>query len=77
MPEKRRWTDDDIALLINMAGKQPSAKIAGMLGRGMSAVAVKAHELRLSLKMDRARQSQVTRPDPGPSGMDLTDWRTN
>ena len=56
MRKHRRWTQDDIASLINMAGKQPTAKIASLLGRGMAAVAVKAHELKISLKMDRSRQ---------------------
>lgn len=63
MLEKRRWTQDEIASLINMAGKQPTAKIANLLGRGKTAVAVKAHELKISLRVQPFRS--------GVAGVDL------
>ena len=46
----RRWTSDDIGKLKEMAGKQSREKIAAELGRGPSAIAVKAHQLRISLR---------------------------
>jgi hypothetical protein len=50
----RRWTTDDIAKLKEMAGKYPAAQIAAELGRGLSATRVKAHLLRVSLRLSRA-----------------------
>jgi hypothetical protein len=47
----RRWTADDIAKLKNLAQKQPRQVIAAELGRSPSATAVKAHQLKLSLKV--------------------------
>jgi hypothetical protein len=49
----RRWTADDIAKLKNMAQKEPSANVAAQLGRSVSATAVKAHQLGISLKVPR------------------------
>ena len=49
----RRWTEDDIAKLKNMAQKAPSAKVAEQLGRSVAATAVKAHQLGISLKVPR------------------------
>jgi hypothetical protein len=51
----RRWTVDDIATLKNLARKYPAAAIAGQLGRSAAATAIKAHELKLSLKMQRRK----------------------
>ena len=51
MPEARRaWTEDDIARLKSMAGQVPWGGIAAELGRSPGALAVKACELRLSLR---------------------------
>ena len=47
----KRWTADDIAKLKNLAQKQPRQAIAAELGRSPSATAVKAHQLKLSLKV--------------------------
>jgi hypothetical protein len=47
----KRWTADDIAKLKNLAQKQPRQVIAAELGRSPSATAVKAHQLKLSLKV--------------------------
>jgi len=49
----RRWTEDDIAKLKNMAQRKPPADIAAALGRSVGALSVKAHQLKLSLKMPR------------------------
>jgi hypothetical protein len=49
----RRWTADDIAKLKNMAQKEPSANVAAQLGRSVGATAVKAHQLGISLRVQR------------------------
>ena len=74
-PTFRRWTADDIAKLKNMAQKLPSSTIAAQLGRSVAATAVKAHELKLSLRMQtqsNQRQS-LSGGDPGPAGFDLRE----
>jgi hypothetical protein len=45
-----------------MAQKYPAARIAEELGRGLSATVVKAHELKLSLRMQnpKAGPEEVT-----------------
>jgi hypothetical protein len=69
-PTFRRWTADDIAKLKNLAQKQRPADIAAQLGRSVSATAVKAHELNLSLKMPRNSldRSATDSTDPPSSG---------
>jgi hypothetical protein len=47
----RRWTADDIAKLKNLAQRHPRAEIAAKLGRSVAATTLKAHELKLSLRM--------------------------
>ncbi|HEY8670142.1 MAG TPA: hypothetical protein VIL63_04835 [Terriglobales bacterium] len=49
----RRWTEDDIEKLKNMAQKKSPADIAAALGRSVGALSVKAHQLRVSLKVPR------------------------
>ena len=51
----KRWTADDIAKLRNMAGSYPAAQIAAELGRGLSATRVKAHLLKVSLRLRRSQ----------------------
>ena len=41
----RRWTADDVTKLRQLAGRHPRNAIAAQLGRGPSALAVKAHQL--------------------------------
>jgi hypothetical protein len=55
----RRWAEDDIAKLKDMAQKYPVAQIASQLGRGISATRVKAHLLKLSLRMSRPCDPQA------------------
>ena len=64
---RRRWTDQDVAKLKSMAQKYPSAQIASEIGRGMASVRTKAHELAISLRMDRRQRQTI---DPGASGLD-------
>ena len=71
----RRWTKEDIARLKNLARKYPTASVAGQLGRSAAATAIKAHELKISLKMQR-RNTEGEPPtvvDPVSCGMDLPE----
>ena len=67
----RPWTDEEITKLRSMAQRYPARTIAAELGRGVSAVAVKAHQLRLSLKVKSKAQKPLV--DPGPAGFDWVD----
>jgi hypothetical protein len=74
-PNFRRWTADDISKLKNLAQTHSTAQIAEQLGRSPLATAIKAHELKLSLKM---RRRNTTEPnfsgvDPGPAGFDWAE----
>jgi hypothetical protein len=62
-----RWSDDDIAKLKSLAQKYPTAAIAAQLGRSTAATVVKAHELKLSLRV--RPEKRTTTMDPGPPGM--------
>jgi hypothetical protein len=68
----RNWTDDDIARLKQMAQKFPTAKIAADLGRSIGATIVKAHELKLSLRVNPDENS-TRDPDPGDPDTGGTD----
>ncbi|WP_156929080.1 SANT/Myb-like DNA-binding domain-containing protein [Bradyrhizobium sp. th.b2] len=46
----RSWTAEEIEKLKAMAGKLPTGKIAEHLGRGPMAIAMKAHQLKVSLR---------------------------
>jgi hypothetical protein len=65
----RRWTADDVTKLRQLAGKHPRNAIAAQLGRGPSALAVKAHQLKVSLRVVRSNETP-TGVDPGPAGFD-------
>jgi hypothetical protein len=65
----RRWTADDIAKLKNLAQRHSRAEIAE-LGRSVAATTLKAHELKLSLRM-RDPGDEVQR-GRGAAGMDLS-----
>jgi hypothetical protein len=65
----RRWSNEDIAKLKSMAQKYPTAAIATQLGRSTAATIVKAHELKLSLRV--RSETRPTKIDPGPSGIEL------
>jgi len=70
----RRWSSDDILKLKMLAQKYPAATIAEQLGRSPAALAVKAHELKLSLKLKRPTvDHQLSGADPGAAGFDLKD----
>jgi hypothetical protein len=65
-PTFRRWTADDIAKLKNMAQKRRPADIAAQLGRSISATAVKAHQLNVSLRMPRGGSEVSATDDLAP-----------
>ena len=73
--DTRGWTADDILRLKELAQTCPPAQIAAQLGRSPSATAVKAHELKLSLKLWRPNINEPNFPgvDPGPAGFDWPD----
>jgi hypothetical protein len=60
---RRRWTYKDVAKLLSMAQKYPSAQIASEIGRPIASVRTKACELSISLRIDR-RQRQTIDPEP-------------
>ena len=60
-----RWSNEELARLREWAGKRPLKEIAARLGRNEAAVAGKAYEIGISLRVKRSM-------DPGPAGMDLT-----
>jgi hypothetical protein len=64
-----RWSADDIAKLKSMAQKYPTTTIAAQLGRSTAATIVKAHELKLSLRVRPKKRELVS--EPGPSGLEL------
>ena len=57
----RRWTANDIEKLRRLAGKFSAAEIAAELGRTRGSLAVKAHELKISLRSEARpwRQAQA------------------
>jgi hypothetical protein len=63
----RRWTAEDVTKLRQLAGKHPRNAIAAQLGRGPSALAVKAHLLKVSLRVVRNSEAPTfSDTDPGP-----------
>jgi hypothetical protein len=74
-PNFRRWTSDDISILKKLAQTHPMPQIAAQLGRSPSAVALKAHEMKLTLRMHRYNAQEPNFPcvDPGPAGFDWVE----
>ena len=63
-----RWTGADMLKLKDLAQKYPAATIAEQLGRSPTALAVKAHELQLSLRLRRGKM-RTSGDDPRPAGV--------
>ena len=55
MPERKRWTNEDIDLLTRLARKYAASEIARELGRGLPATIMKAHKLGISLRLKPKR----------------------
>jgi hypothetical protein len=53
MAARIRWTAENIEKLKQLAGKLPPAEIAAKLGRTPGSLAVKAHEIKISLKVPK------------------------
>ena len=72
---RTRWTGEEIQKLTDLAQKYPTANIAAQVGRSVSALVAKAHELKLSLRVKRGSRShpRVSSHDPGPAGLDLNE----
>jgi hypothetical protein len=64
--QRRRWTHEDVAKLLKMAQKYPTAQIASEIGRPINSVRTKAHELALSLRMDRGQRRASEPRASGP-----------
>jgi uncharacterized iron-regulated protein len=64
---RRPWTWDEVEKLLNMAQKYPTAQIAAEIGRPIHSVRTKAHELKISLRLDRDQRQDLftTAPPPG------------
>ena len=54
----RRWTANEIEKLRRLAGKRRPAEIATELGRTRGSLAVKAHELKISLRVVEGRSEK-------------------
>jgi hypothetical protein len=65
------WSEEEIAKLRSMAQRYPSRRIAAVLGRGFSATVVKAHQLRLSLKVKSKAPGPTA--DPGEAGFNWSE----
>jgi hypothetical protein len=56
---RRPWTWEEVEKLLNMAQKYPTAQIASEIGRPIASVRTKAHELAVSLRMDRDQRQDL------------------
>jgi hypothetical protein len=60
---RRPWTWEEVEKLLNMAQKYPTAQIASEIGRPIPSVRTKAHELAISLRMDRDQRQDLFTAD--------------
>jgi hypothetical protein len=71
---RRCWSADDITKLRQLAGIHRRNAIAAQLGRAPSALSVKAHQLKVSLRVARDNEAPtISGADPGPAGFDWTE----
>jgi hypothetical protein len=66
----RRWSDEEISKLKEMAGQFRAKKIAGELHRGVGATIVRAHRQGISLRPPK--RETLPEVDPSPAGLDLS-----
>jgi hypothetical protein len=65
---RKRWSEAEVAKLKSMAGKYPVQEIANELGRGIAATIMKAHDLRVSLRMQPKPETRhAVHEEPAPS----------
>jgi hypothetical protein len=60
---RRRWSWEEVEKLLNMAQKYPRAQIASEIGRPIPSVRTRAHELAISLRMDRDQRQDLFTAD--------------
>jgi hypothetical protein len=74
MDERRPWTPEDILKLRSVAQKYPTTQAE--LKRGHSASVMKAHLLRISLRLKPKRGGRPADVslNTGPAGTDLPTW---
>lgn len=71
---RRPWSSEDVAKLKSMAQKYPTAAIAAELGRSAGATIVKAHQLKLSLRLRSEKREMFS--EPRPAGLELPPERS-
>ncbi len=64
----RRWTDEDVARLKQLAQQERTPQIAERLDRTVGSVVFKARTLKVSLRP--RTQGDLFNFDPGPAGFD-------
>jgi hypothetical protein len=62
-----RWNDEDLARLRDLAGKMPPGDLAREMGRSNAAIAIKACEMGISLRMAKTgpRGQRAGQPPDG------------
>lgn len=63
---RHRWTSEDLEKLKAMAGNHRRETIAAELNRGVSSVAVKAHELGISLRYHATPKGRPSAAETAP-----------
>ena len=64
----RRWTDEDIRDLKQLAQRHPIPKIAEIMDRTVGGIVFKAHKLKVSLRSRRQGNARIYSGDPGVAG---------
>jgi hypothetical protein len=67
----KRWTEDDILRLKDMAGHYAVPFIAEKMDRSVGGVVFKAHQLKIGLRSRNRVGDSISSLDPGPDGFDL------
>jgi hypothetical protein len=60
---RRPWTWEEVEKLLNMAQQYPTSQIASEIGRPIPSVRTKAHELAISLRLDRDQRQDLFTAD--------------
>ncbi len=69
----RRWTDEDVEALKQMATRYRLPEIAEKMNRTVGGVTFKAHMLKLSLRPAVEQHVEPKSYDPGPAGFDRVE----
>jgi hypothetical protein len=66
----RRWTEEDVDHLKQLARKHSAPKIAELIDRTVGGVVFKAHKLKVSLRTRDLETNRMSGGDPGPTDFD-------